>query len=125
LNAYKAGGTEKREVCSDLLDRIQGSSMRSVIVSPDYENLLIIHTARRLYKRRGLQAEENQDMSRRFAVRGLQNAVADSTRRSTASVSLCAHFVEMVNEIPKLLVGLTYSSGGSRILTRVARYRYP
>jgi glycerol-3-phosphate O-acyltransferase/dihydroxyacetone phosphate acyltransferase len=67
LNAYKAGGTEKREVCSDLLDRIQ-DSMRSVIVSaPDYETLLIIHTARRLYQRRGLQAKEKQDMSRRFA----------------------------------------------------------
>jgi glycerol-3-phosphate O-acyltransferase/dihydroxyacetone phosphate acyltransferase len=42
--------------------------MRSVIVStPDYESLQIIHTARRLYQRRGLQGKEKQDMARRFA----------------------------------------------------------
>ena len=67
LNAYKAGGAEKRKVCSDLLDRIQ-DSMKSVIVSaPDYDALQIIHTARRLYQRRGLQGKEKQDMARRFA----------------------------------------------------------
>jgi glycerol-3-phosphate O-acyltransferase/dihydroxyacetone phosphate acyltransferase len=67
LNAYKAGGPEKRAVCNELLDRIQ-DSMRSVIVStPDYESLQIIHTARRLYQRRGLQGKEKQDMARRFA----------------------------------------------------------
>jgi glycerol-3-phosphate O-acyltransferase/dihydroxyacetone phosphate acyltransferase len=67
LNAYKAGGPEKRSVCNELLDRIQ-DSMRSVIVStPDYDSLQLIHTARRLYQRRGLQGKEKQDMTRRFA----------------------------------------------------------
>ena len=67
LNSYKAGGAEKRKVCSDLLDRIQ-DSMKSVIVSaPDYDALQIIHTARRLYQRRGLQGKEKQDMARRFS----------------------------------------------------------
>ena len=61
------GGAEKRKVCSDLLDRIQ-DSMKSVIVSaPDYDALQIIHTARRLYQRRGLQGKEKQDMARRFS----------------------------------------------------------
>jgi glycerol-3-phosphate O-acyltransferase/dihydroxyacetone phosphate acyltransferase len=67
FNSYKEGGAEKRKVCNELLDRIQ-DSMRSVIVSaPDYDALQIIHTARRLYQRRGLQGKEKQDMSRRFA----------------------------------------------------------
>ena len=67
LNDYKAGGAEKRKVCNGLLDRIQ-DSMRSVIVStPDYDSLQLIHTARRLYQRRGLRTKEKQDMARRFA----------------------------------------------------------
>jgi glycerol-3-phosphate O-acyltransferase/dihydroxyacetone phosphate acyltransferase len=67
LRAYQAGGQEKRTVCNELLDRIQ-DSMKSVIVStPDYETLQLIHTARRLYQRRGVQGKEKQDLSRRFA----------------------------------------------------------
>lgn len=67
LGAYKEGGQERRKVCNDLIDRI-ADSMRSVIVSaPDYDSLQIIHTARRLYQRRGLQAAEKQELSRRFA----------------------------------------------------------
>jgi len=67
LNAYKGGGAEKREVCNGLMDRI-ADSMRSVIVSaPDYDSLQVIHTARRLYQRRGLQAGEKQELARRFA----------------------------------------------------------
>lgn len=43
--------------------------MKTVIVSaPDYESLQLIHTARRLYNRRGqLQISEKQDLNRRFA----------------------------------------------------------
>mmetsp|Transcript_112056 Transcript_112056/g.323741 ORF Transcript_112056/g.323741 Transcript_112056/m.323741 type:complete len:679 (-) Transcript_112056:2143-4179(-) len=67
LNSYKAGGAEKREVCSNLIDRI-ADSMRSVIVSaPDYDSLQLIHTARRLYQRRGLETAEKQELARRFA----------------------------------------------------------
>lgn len=67
LNAYRAGGPEKRQVCSDLMDRV-ADSMRSVIVStPDYDALQIIHTARRLYQRKGLQTAEKQELARRFA----------------------------------------------------------
>jgi glycerol-3-phosphate O-acyltransferase/dihydroxyacetone phosphate acyltransferase len=67
LKDYKAGGDKKREVCNEFLDRIR-DSMRSVIVSmPDYESLQIIHTARRLYQRSGIQGKEKQDLLRRFA----------------------------------------------------------
>jgi glycerol-3-phosphate O-acyltransferase/dihydroxyacetone phosphate acyltransferase len=67
LNDYKAGGADRYRVCNEFLDRIQ-DSMRSVLVStPDYESLQLVHTARRLYQRKGLVGKEKQDMSRRFA----------------------------------------------------------
>jgi glycerol-3-phosphate O-acyltransferase/dihydroxyacetone phosphate acyltransferase len=67
LKDYRAGGEKKRDVCNEFLDRIR-DSMRSVIVSmPDYESLQIVHTARRLYQRSGIQGKEKQDLLRRFA----------------------------------------------------------
>ena len=67
LKYYKSGGKERRRVCNELLDQIQ-DSMKSVIVStPDYETLQLIHTARRLYQRKGLRGKEKQDLARRFA----------------------------------------------------------
>lgn len=68
LKDYTAGGAQRRKVCSELLDRVQ-DSMKSVIVSaPDYETLQVIHTARRLYQRKGqLETGEKQDLNRRFA----------------------------------------------------------
>lgn len=67
LNDYKSGGPSRHRVCNELLDRIQ-DSMRSVIVStPDYESLQLVHTARRLYQRKGLAGKQKQDMTRRFA----------------------------------------------------------
>lgn len=68
LKHYKHGGSERRKVCSELLDRVE-DSMKSVIVSaPDYDSLQIIHTARRLYQRKGqLETLEKQDLNRRFA----------------------------------------------------------
>jgi glycerol-3-phosphate O-acyltransferase/dihydroxyacetone phosphate acyltransferase len=68
LDDYKAGGARRRNVCNDLLADIE-ISMRSVIISaPDYETLELIHTARRLYKRKKgpLATYEKQDLSRRF-----------------------------------------------------------
>lgn len=68
LKDYKEGGMKRRAVCNDLLDRVQ-DSMKSVIISaPDYETLQLIHTARRLYSRKGqMQTSEKQDLNRRFA----------------------------------------------------------
>jgi len=67
LSAFKEGGAEKRRVCNELLERIS-DAMRAVIVStPDYETLLVIHTARRLFQQREQSASQKQDLSRRFA----------------------------------------------------------
>jgi glycerol-3-phosphate O-acyltransferase / dihydroxyacetone phosphate acyltransferase len=69
LKAYVAGGRDRRKVCTELLERVQ-DSMKSVIVSaPDYETLQVIHTARRLYQRKGqtMEPSAKQDLNRRFA----------------------------------------------------------
>jgi glycerol-3-phosphate O-acyltransferase/dihydroxyacetone phosphate acyltransferase len=68
LPAYAAGGAAKREVCNELLDKIQ-DSMKSVIVeSPDWDTLQMIYTARRLYQKNAkLDPKEKQELSRRFA----------------------------------------------------------
>jgi glycerol-3-phosphate O-acyltransferase/dihydroxyacetone phosphate acyltransferase len=67
LSAFAKGGDAKREVCTEVLERI-ADSMRSVIVSaPDYQTLKIIHTARRLYRSKYNSFWEKQDLSRRFA----------------------------------------------------------
>jgi hypothetical protein len=76
LPKYQLGGSSKRTVCNDLLDRIK-DSMRSVIVTmPDYDSLQVVHTARRLYQRNSENTmfmadgkkEKEQDLLRRFAV---------------------------------------------------------
>lgn len=67
LDGYKKGGSEKRQVCNDLLLRIE-DSMRSVLVTvPDYQTLQLVNTARRLYQRRELSTSQKQDLNRRFA----------------------------------------------------------
>ena len=66
-SVFAKGGDAKREVCTEVLERI-ADSMRSVIVSaPDYQTLKIIHTARRLYRSKYNSFWEKQDLSRRFA----------------------------------------------------------
>lgn len=67
LKAYKAGGHQKRKVCNGLLQRVE-DSMRSVLVTTDdYESMKLVLTARRLYQKKNLNAQEKQDISRRFA----------------------------------------------------------
>jgi glycerol-3-phosphate O-acyltransferase/dihydroxyacetone phosphate acyltransferase len=70
VDAYKAGGDARKQVCNDLLRNIE-SAMRSVIVSTtDYDTMQLIHTARRLYIKSSstrLDSLEKQDLSRRFA----------------------------------------------------------
>ena len=69
LDDFKAGGSKRRAVCSNLLEEVE-TNMRSVIVSaPDYETLELIHTARRLYQRKSvrvMETIERQNMTRRF-----------------------------------------------------------
>jgi glycerol-3-phosphate O-acyltransferase/dihydroxyacetone phosphate acyltransferase len=67
LPDFLNGGESRRNVCNDVLERIE-DSLRGVIVSaPDYQTLKIIHTARRLYRTKYVSSSEKQDLSRRFA----------------------------------------------------------
>ena len=108
LSSYKAGGTEKRNVCNELLDRIQ-DSMKSVIVStPDYETLQLIHTARRLYQRNGLRGKEKQDLARRFAAgynRLLMIAEGDPPERYGRRAIGSAVVVVVLSEIWRDMLG--------------------
>ena len=67
LKDYKKGGPDKRRVCNDLLTRIEDSMKSVLVTTPDYDSLQLIHTARRLYQRKGMDASQKQDLSRRFA----------------------------------------------------------
>ena len=67
---YKKYKHSRREAYTDLLSRVS-EGMRSVIVTADnYEELQLIHTTRRLYKRpaQTVNIRERQELSRRFAV---------------------------------------------------------
>lgn len=49
IEQYKLGGTEKREACSNLLEIIYNSLLTVTVTAPDYETLMVIQAARRLY----------------------------------------------------------------------------
>jgi len=102
LSAYKTGGTEKRRVCNELLQRIQ-DSMRSVIVStPDYETLELIHTARRLYERKDQTTSEKQDLSRRFAEGYKQLLLRTAGKPPQQWLSLQSRLISYQSELNEL-----------------------
>jgi glycerol-3-phosphate O-acyltransferase / dihydroxyacetone phosphate acyltransferase len=67
LKAYEEGGAGKRRVCNELLARIEDSMKSVLVTTPDYETNQLVHTARRLWQQKELQASEKQDLTRRFA----------------------------------------------------------
>ena len=66
---YREGGTKKRTAYQELLHQIE-DGMRSVIVTaPDYNELKLIHTVRRLYQRtKNVPTIFKQDIARRFSI---------------------------------------------------------
>ncbi|CAI2176573.1 19597_t:CDS:2 [Funneliformis geosporum] len=68
VGKYRKGGMEKREACGKLLDCIY-TALRSVTVNtPDYETLMVIQAARRLYKpeHHKLELSDVIELNRRF-----------------------------------------------------------
>jgi len=49
IDQYKLGGTQKREACSTLLETIYNSLLTVTVTAPDYETLMVVQAARRLY----------------------------------------------------------------------------
>ncbi|KAF9536928.1 hypothetical protein EC957_009350 [Mortierella hygrophila] len=68
VEMYKRGGPEKREACGKLLDTIYEALRGVTLNAPDYETLMVIQAARRLYKptHRKLQISQVVELNRRF-----------------------------------------------------------
>ncbi|KAF9323090.1 hypothetical protein BG006_001767 [Podila minutissima] len=68
VEMYKKGGAEKREACGKLLDTIYEALRGVTLNAPDYETLMVIQAARRLYKptHRKLQISQVVELNRRF-----------------------------------------------------------
>ncbi|CAG8817469.1 11513_t:CDS:10, partial [Gigaspora margarita] len=68
VEKYRKGGQNKRDACSDLL-RIIYNGLKTVTVNtPDYETLMVIQAARRLYRpeHHKLELPEVMELNRRF-----------------------------------------------------------
>ncbi|RCI06909.1 hypothetical protein CU098_012907 [Rhizopus stolonifer] len=70
VEKFKAGGTEKREACSTLLDSIYNALKTVTINAGSYETLMLIQAARRLYKPAHTKLHLSQvvDLNRRFLI---------------------------------------------------------
>ncbi|KAI9270869.1 hypothetical protein BY458DRAFT_456174 [Sporodiniella umbellata] len=70
VEKFKAGGSEKREACSTLLDSIFNALKTVTVNSGSYETLMLIQAARRLYKpaHRKLHLSQVVDLNRRFLI---------------------------------------------------------
>ncbi|KAF8983603.1 hypothetical protein BGZ46_009949 [Entomortierella lignicola] len=68
IEMYKKGGPDKREACGKLLDTIYDTLKNVTLNAPDYETLMVIQAARRLYKptHRKLQISQVVELNRRF-----------------------------------------------------------
>ncbi|KAG0347113.1 hypothetical protein BG004_000051 [Podila humilis] len=68
VQMYKRGGAEKREACGKLLDTIYDGLKNVTLNAPDFETLMVIQAARRLYKptHRKLQISQVVELNRRF-----------------------------------------------------------
>ncbi|KAI9209183.1 uncharacterized protein BJ171DRAFT_485685 [Polychytrium aggregatum] len=66
---YKKGGADKRNACSKLLDDIYKALKAVTVTAPDYDTLMAIQAARRLYipHSKKITSAERLDISRRFA----------------------------------------------------------
>ncbi|KAG2231461.1 hypothetical protein BDF21DRAFT_418831 [Thamnidium elegans] len=70
ISKFKAGGNDKREACSSLLDNIYNALKTVTINAGSYETLMLIQAARRLYKpaHRKLHLSQVVDLNRRFLI---------------------------------------------------------
>ncbi|KAJ3083857.1 hypothetical protein BCR33DRAFT_758785 [Rhizoclosmatium globosum] len=69
VEAYKKGGEAKREAISQVLDEIYKGMKTVTVTAPDYDSLMLIQAARRLYRpiHMKLTIDETMYLTRRFA----------------------------------------------------------
>ncbi|KAI9283454.1 hypothetical protein BC943DRAFT_280969, partial [Umbelopsis sp. AD052] len=70
VQKFKEGGNTKRDVCSKLLDIIYNALKSVTVNASNYETLMMIQAARRLYKpaHRKLHISQVVDLNRRFVI---------------------------------------------------------
>ncbi|CAN6628668.1 glycerol-3-phosphate O-acyltransferase 1 [Trichomonascus vanleenenianus] len=130
---YQAGGDQKREAVKEVLDMI-ADGLRSVTVrAPDYETLMVIQAARRLYRPSGkkLPLPVNIEMSRRLlngydhykddpAIVHLKEAVMSYNKR-LRQLGIKDHHVETASMSPQNVVfKLVYRLGKLMVLAALS-----
>jgi len=68
VQMFKEGGPKKREACTKLLDHIYDGLKTVTLRAPDYETLMVVQAARRLYEAPGQQFSLGRvvELNRRF-----------------------------------------------------------
>ncbi len=70
LEQYKAGGTSKRQACTQLIDMTFKRLKSITVTASDYDTLMVIQAARRLYSplEGPLDVGQSVDLTRQFAL---------------------------------------------------------
>jgi len=88
IEQYKLGGTEKREACSTLLESIYNSLLTVTVTAPDYETLMVIQAARRLYNplHKKLNYNNTLELTRRLTAGYIAFKDVDEVKALTTKV---------------------------------------
>ncbi|KAI7860940.1 hypothetical protein BDC45DRAFT_430099 [Circinella umbellata] len=80
VEGFKKGGKEKREAITQLLDQSDEAFKTVTTNAPDYDTLLIIQAARRLYNTKKLTLHQVVELNRHFVAGWIQLKEKDTTR---------------------------------------------
>jgi len=88
IDQYKLGGTEKREACSTLLESIYNSLLTVTVTAPDYETLMVVQAARRLYNplHKKLNYDKTLELTRRLTAGYIAFKDVDEIKELTKKV---------------------------------------
>ncbi|KNC98579.1 uncharacterized protein SPPG_06264 [Spizellomyces punctatus DAOM BR117] len=120
---YGKGGPEKRAACAILLDTIYTSLKAITTTAPDYDTLMVIQAARRLYKppHKRLNLDQTLLLSRRFTEGYLKYRndprVQDLTGRVLEYNRLLSYYGIRDHQVQRTAVGRLWAL--SRLLARV------
>jgi glycerol-3-phosphate O-acyltransferase/dihydroxyacetone phosphate acyltransferase len=88
IEQYKLGGIHKREACSTLLESIYNSLLTVTVTAPDYETLMVIQAARRLYNplHKKLNYNNTLELTRRLTAGYIAFKDVDEVKALTSKV---------------------------------------
>ncbi|ORX46025.1 hypothetical protein BCR36DRAFT_585490 [Piromyces finnis] len=89
IEQYKLGGQEKREACSTLLESIYNSLLTVTVTAPDYETLMVVQAARRLYNplHKKLNYDNTLELTRRLTAGYIAFKDVDEIKELTQKVT--------------------------------------